>query len=357
VSSDDTIARRPGRAGHKRPRPTLKDVAKAASVSVQTVSNVVNGRYEQMTPDTRARVEQAMADLAYHLNSSARGLRSTRTSTLAFLMLDESAHFLADPMSTRILAGIGDIVREHGFGLLIESGVPGTSTQQLLAPLHQQRADGALLLLSGAPAERRAIVDEALALGVPCVLLEEEQEGSPVTSVMTANRQGARQLAAHLVNAGHRRIAFVGAQGRWPMVEQRLVGYREALVAGGIELDPALEVFEGAWDALKAPSTASKLLALPERPTAIMCGSDLLALGVLQGLRLRGMRVPEDVAVTGFNDFDFAAFVDPPLTTVRTPGYLIGQLGAQRLLSMIEGRQIDAEHLVLTPELVVRGST
>jgi DNA-binding LacI/PurR family transcriptional regulator len=140
------------------------------------------------------------------------------------------------------------------------------------------------------------------------------------------------------------------------MVEQRHLGYCEALHAAGLARDRSFELFEGIWDAADAGVMVDRLLALPNPPTAVMGGNDLLAIGVMRQARARGLRVPEDLAVTGFNDFAFAEFVDPPLTTVHVPGYEMGRSAAQLLIDHLDGREISQPHLTLPVELRLRGS-
>jgi DNA-binding LacI/PurR family transcriptional regulator len=334
----------------------MRDVAARAGVSAQTVSNLVNGRTHLMTEQTRERVATAMAALGYHPNSAARGLRSARSHTLAFLVLDQDARFLADPMTDLIIAGIGDISRDRGYGVLIQAGRPDEASDALLTPLLEHRADGAFLFLSGEPALRRWYAERVVSLGVRAVVFERVDEAPTITSVTAADRDGARRLTEHLLSRGHRRIAFVAARVPWPMVEQRRLGYRDALAAAGIEVDAALERFEGTWGTQLVPAFVDQLLRLEAPPTAIMCGNDLLALGVLQELRRRELRVPADVAVTGFNDFDFAEFVDPPLTTVSTPGYEMGRAAAQNLIDALEGTGPVESTLEFPVELVLRES-
>ncbi len=334
----------------------MRDVAARAGVSAQTVSNLVNGRTHLMTEETRARVSSAMAQLGYHPNSAARGLRSSRSYTLAFLLLDQDARFLADPMTDLIIAGIGEIARDRGYGLLIQAGRPDSPSDTLLAPLLQHRADGAFLFLSGEPELRRWYARRIVELGAPAVVFEDVEPAPNITSLTAADRDGARRLAEHLLSKGHRRIAFVAARVPWPMIEQRRLGYRDALRAAGVDIDPELERFEGTWSTQGGPALADQLLSLDRPPTAIMCGNDLLALGVLQELRRRGLRVPDDVAVTGFNNFDFAEFVDPPLTTVSTPGYEMGRAGAQNLIDALEGTGTVEARLEFPVELVLRDS-
>ncbi|HEY2788349.1 MAG TPA: LacI family DNA-binding transcriptional regulator [Gaiellales bacterium] len=332
-------------------------MAEHAGVSAQTVSNLVNNRLRQMSDETRVRIEGAMEQLGYHPNLTARSLRSARTTTIGFLLLDEGARYLADPMTDQVIAGVGDIARDRGYSVLIHAGRPGRPDSGLLKPVLESRVDGVLLFLSGPPEQRAWYPARAAELNVPTVVMEEALAGDePQMSVTAENGIGARSLADHLIRGGHRRIAFIAARQPWPMVEQRHLGYREALAAAGLERDPSLELFEGIWDAADAGSMVDRLLALPDPPTAIMGGNDLLAIGAMRQARARGLHVPDDLAVTGFNDFAFAEFVDPPLTTVHVPGYEMGCSAAQLLIDHLDGREISEPHITLPVELRLRGS-
>jgi LacI family transcriptional regulator/LacI family repressor for deo operon, udp, cdd, tsx, nupC, and nupG len=333
----------------------MRDVAERAGVSVQTVSNLVNGRHNLMKHETRARVEAAMSDLGYRPNLAARTLRSARTQTLCFLVLDEAARFLADPMTDLVIAGIGDVTRDRGYGLLIQAARPDEPAPGVLDPLLEGRADGAFLFLSGKPSLRRWYVKRMQELGFPFILLEPSDDPS-VTTVVADDREGARRLTEHLISAGHERIAFVGSAVPWPMIEQRFLGYHDALDAAGIEARSELESFRGDWTATAGATHAETLLAARDAPTAIMCGNDLLAAGVIRAARQGGTRVPEDVAVTGFDDFDFAELVDPALTTVQIPGYELGRVAAELLVDTLEGLEPPERHVVLPVELCLRES-
>jgi len=337
----------------------MRDVAGRAGVSLQTVSNFVNGRFNLMSEETRARVGRELDELGYWPNAAARSLRAKRTLTLGFLVLDEGARFLADQMTDLIIAGIGDVARDHGYSLLIQAARPDPDdADRLFSPLLEERVDGALLFLSGAPSVRRKTIRRIDELGFNSVVFEQAPAGVPVVSITAENRAGARLLAEHLLARGHERIAFISTRTPWPMVEERLRGYREALSAAGI-VAPELEVADGVWDAADGSRMAEGLLALADPPTAIMCGNDLLALGAMRAVRNRGLRIPDDVAVTGFNDFEFAEFADPPLTTVRVPGYELGRLGAESLIGRLAGAVPAAAgvRLTLPVELQLRGST
>ena len=348
-------------SGSRYERPTMRDVAEQAGVSLQTVSNYVNGRFHLMSQETRERVGSELDRLRYWPNAAARSLRAKRSMTLGFLVLDEGARFLADPMTDLILAGIGDVARDHGYSLLIQAARPDPNhLDGLFAPLLEDRVDGAFLFLSGAPSIRRKTIRRMVALGFVFVVFEHAPAGVPVVSISADNRAGARALAEHLLAAGHRRIGFISTRAPWPMVEERARGYHDALRAAGIERDPALERSDGVWAPADGSDMADRLLSLPEPPTAIMCGNDLLALGAIRAARVRGLRVPEDVAVTGFNDFEFAQFADPPLTTVAVPGYDLGRLGAERLIAQLAGESpgvpASGRRLTLPVEVRLRGS-
>ena len=336
----------------------MRDVAGRAGVSLQTVSNYVNGRFDMMSGETRDRVGRELEELGYWPNAAARSLRAKRTMTLGFLVLDEGARFLADPMTDLIIAGIGDVARDHGYSLLIQAARPDPNdADRLFSPLLEDRVDGAFLFLSGAPSVRRKTIRRMHELGFHFVVFEQAPTGLPVVSVTAENRAGARLLAEHLLEHGHRRIGFVSTRTPWPMVEERLRGYREALAAAGAAA-PELEVTEGVWDPADGARMAERLLELPHPPTAIMCGNDLLALGAMQAIRSRGLRIPADVAVTGFNDFEFARFVDPPLTTARVPGYELGRVGAENLIGQLAGQDapVAGIRVTLPVELQLRGS-
>ena len=334
----------------------MRDVAASAEVSVQTVSNLINGRFEQMSDTTRERVEEVMERLGYHPDVGARGLRSSRTRTLGFLVLDEHMAFLADPLTGLLMAGVGDVARECDFGILVRGARPSAREGDLLKPIRERRIDGAFVLLSGATKIRQSMIESLIESGVEFVIFDEIVEDSSILSVRAADRDGGRRLTEHVLARGHRRIAFAAAQVPWPVVEQRFLGYRDALTSAGIAPDPKLELFDSDWAPAGGAEMATTLLARREPPTAIVCGSDLLAVAAMRAIRDAGLRIPEDVAVAGFDDFAFAEYVEPPLTTVAVPGYEMGKAAATMLIDQLEGHGPAVRHIVFGVELRVRGS-
>lgn len=316
----------------------MRDVARLAGVSVQTVSNVINQRHQEMSTQTQQRVLEAVRELDFHPNSVGRALRARRSRTLGFLILDADRGFLADPMTDLIVSGVGDVVRDRGYSLLIHAGRPDDEQGDgLVRALAEQQLDGMLLMLSGPAELRHRFIDRAQAQSDHVMLFELDPRGR-VGSVTAENGRAAEELVEHLAARGHRRIAFAASEVSWPMVEERHAGYVSALARLDLERDAALEVFEGVWTPEQGARAARRLMDLPEPPTAIMAGNDLLALGAVRALGESGRSVPGDVAVVGFNDFDFAAYTTPRLTTVRIPGY---EMGVRAATELIDGLDVD----------------
>ena len=339
-----------------RRRATLRDVAKLAGVSVQTVSNATRGRYDLMGEETRARVEAAMSEVGYHPNLTARSLRQAKTNSLGFFVLDEAVSFMADPLTALLVAGMSDVARDAGYEVLIRAEKPFEVRTSLVRPLLEGRADGAVAVLSGQPEIRAEYVKMLEDCGAPFVIFDEIIDNPNILSVRTAERESSRQLAEHLISRGHTKIAFIAARVPWALTEQRFYGYQDALKAASIDPDPTLELFEASWQADGGRLMAEKLISQQSRPTAIICGSDMLAIGAMNAVKRAGMKVPDDVAVAGFDDFEFSSYTDPPLTTVRVPGYIMGRTAATLLVNVLKGEEPEKRAVVLDNELIIRGS-
>lgn len=337
----------------------MSDVAAAAGVSVQSVSNYANGRWARLSDGSRARIEAAIEQLNYQVNNSARGLRSARTRTLGFLVLDDSKRFVADPLTALYLAGITDTARERGYSVLVHTTTHTKNHADFLRPISEGRVDAACVLLTGPRALRRQVVQLLDQTGTEFVLFDEiaVAKAAPRAFVVRSDQaDGAAAMVDHLVRAGHRRIAFIAARTPWAVVEQRFDAYKRALRRHGIEIDPALTLFEAGWEPNGAESMIHTLLALDDPPTAVMCGSDLLAIGAMRTLRQRGVDVPGQVAVCGFDDFDVSEHVNPQLTTVAVPAWEMGATAAGLLIDTLEGNRPTETNICLPTALRVRES-
>jgi LacI family transcriptional regulator len=189
------------------------------------------------------------------------------------------------------------------------------------------------------------------------LVFDEPVTDTEVMSVRAADRDGGRRVAEHLIERGHERIAFMGAEAPWAVVEQRKLGFEDALQERGLDPDPELMRLEAGWEPSSAVPIAERLLAATPRPTAIVCSTDLLALATMHTALRLGLDVPGDVAVCGFDDFPFSQFTHPALTTVRIPAYDMGREAARILTDHLGGVEAEVEQVEFDVELMVRAST
>ncbi|NAZ84881.1 LacI family DNA-binding transcriptional regulator [Kineococcus indalonis] len=323
---------------------TVKEVAQRAGVSLGTVSNVLN-RPEVVSDALRSRVEQAIAELGFVRNESARQLRAGVSRTIAVVVLD-----VANPFFTDLVAGAEEAAEHHdALVVLCNSGNDPEREARHLLRLQQQRVLG--VLLSPVRDEPTPALAAVRRHGTPVVLVDRGSPSAQDASVAVDDVLGGRLAGEHLLARGHREIAFVGAPSGLRQVDDRLAGLRAAVgAAGSVRLLPAsgLTVRAGS-------QAAAALFAGGSPPTAVFCANDLLALGVLNECVRRGVRVPHDLAVVGYDDIAFAATAAVPLTSVRQPREVLGRTGVELLLAQVEG--LPARQLVFEPELVVRRST
>ena len=325
---------------------TVKEVARRAGVSLGTVSNVLN-RPEVVSEGLRTRVQDAIAELGFVRNESARQLRAGVSRTIAMVVLD-----VANPFFTDVIAGAEELAERHdSLVVMCNSANSADREARHLRRLDQQRVLGVLLTpVHDAPG---AALTEVRGHGTPVVLVDRGAATTGQSSVAVDDVLGGRLAGEHLVSAGHRRLAFVGASTPLRQVEDRLRGVRGAVGAEG-----TVEVVAVAGMSVRAGSqAAARILAAPpgERPTAVFCANDLLALGVLNECVRRGVRVPEDLALVGYDDIGFAATASVPLTSVRQPRELLGRTAVELLLAHVGGAP--AQQIVFEPELVVRRSS
>jgi LacI family transcriptional regulator, galactose operon repressor len=324
----------------------MRAVAERAEVSVGTVSNVLN-RPEVVAEPTRQRVLAAISELGFVRNESARQLRSGPSRSIGLLVPD-----VANPFFTDVARGAEEVAEANGYVLaLYNSGEDADREHRHLAHLTQQRVQGVLITPLDSDSDRIADLGT---YGIPAVLLYRGSGRRRQCSVTVDDVFGGHLAAGHLVAQGHRRIAFVGP----PSVRQ--VGDRLAGLQSGVS-DGSVEVFETAGLTVAAGRPAGERigrLPVADRPTGIFCANDLLALGVLQEVIAHGLRVPEDVALVGYDDIGFAAAAVVPLSSVRQPGADLGATAMQLLLEEIGDRPTHRHRqVVFEPELVVRASS
>ncbi|CAB4858702.1 unannotated protein [freshwater metagenome] len=328
----------------------MKDVAKHAGVSVSTVSYVLNDSGPVAAP-RRARVLEAIRALEYTPNESARSLKRRSASTIGLVVPDLSNQFFA-------LVAEGVEREASARGVLVVLCVPGATDvpeAQHAALLRGQRLDG-VVYLSGTGTAPREILE--LADSGHIVLVDEQIAGFDLPSVVADGRRGAREIAASVLQMGHRQLAVIGGPAALWTAEQRLAGYREAFAGAGIDPDE-VPVYTGDYRMASGERLAEEALTCAgPRPTALLCANDLMAIGALEYCKREGLRVPEDVSIAGFDDLPIAALLTPRLTTVRQPAAEMGAMAARLLFELIDGRSSDGDEYSepLPAELLLRES-
>ena len=329
-------------------RTTIRHIADQAGVSIATVSRVLNGR-DDVSDETRDLVRRVIRENGYTANRSARGLSGGRTGLVGILVpLVYPAYFAG------ILAGAAEALSERGLQIVLSpTGGEHDREVSVLDRLHGL-SDGALIIL---PEESSAELEQLLDSGYRFVVLDPLMPlDERIPSVSAAHTSGADQAMRHLLELGHTRIGQITGPRGWLATEDRRRGYRAALSAAGILPDPALEV-EAVPEIGPGRDAAESLLALPEPPTAIFAFNDNIAIGILQAARARGLVVPEDLSVVGFDDVEHATIVTPALTTVRQPLAEMGRTGVSLLIRLLERQRFETLHVELATRLVVREST
>lgn len=330
---------------------SVKDVAAAAGVSLGTVSNVLN-RPDRVSARTRARVERAMRDLGFVRNESARQLRAGRSRVLAYVMLDAG-----NPFFTDVARGIEDAAEKSDLSVFIcNSDQRGERERSYLTRLEQQRVQGVLIT----PVDPEdPVFDQLTQRGTPVVIVDRTRSLNTHCSVAVDDVLGGRLAVDHLLDLGHERIAFVGGPERIGQVRDRVTGARLALEEAGHSPDRLVVVATEALTVAEGRHAGERIAGMPAgvRPTAAFCGNDLVALGLLQQCVSMGVRVPEDLAIVGYDDIDFAAAAAVPLTSVRQPRRELGRTAAELLIDEASNPDHQHRQVVFTPELVARGST
>ncbi|WP_433164335.1 LacI family DNA-binding transcriptional regulator [Kribbella sp. CA-247076] len=344
--------REPGRRRKdKQHTAGVKAVAAAAGVSLGTVSNVLN-RPEVVSPVTRAKVEAAMASLGFVRNESARQLRAGSSRILAYLMLDAG-----NPFFTDVAKGVEDAARAAGLSVfLCNSNEDADREADYLDLLEQQRVQGVLITPIDQNSSR---LRKLPARGTPVVVVDRALDDNEHCSVAVNDVLGGELAIAHLLELGHDRIAYVGGPNTIGQVVDRRDGARRALTKAGKPPENLIELTTGALTVAEGRGAGQRLAGLPaaRRPTAAFCANDLLALGLLQQCVSLGLRVPDDVAIVGYDDIEFAAAAAVPLTSVRQPRQLLGRTAAELLLDESSNPDHEHQRVTFTPELVVRTST
>lgn len=337
----------------ERRRITIRSVADEAGVSITTVSNVINGRHEQMAPETLQRVLTAMERLGYRPNRVAQSLVTNRTATIGLIM-SEVTNSLYPPVTI----GAEAACREAGYSLILANADGIDTERRLVEVMRAKQVDGLVLFsISFLDIPNDHLLRTQLD-GTPVVTINRHlPDGAPLSAVWFDHQAGGRQATRHLVDLGHRRIAHIAGPAHRFTGQQRRRGYQEALHEAGIPLDPQL-IAEGDYSFESGERLMERLWA--ERPTAVFVGGDAMALGAVRALARLRVRVPEELSLVAFGNPDLVRYATPAITTIDLPVAAAGRTAVELVLHRLAHRgsnPADKEVRILEPALLVRETT
>jgi len=329
-----------------KPNVTIQDVARAAGVSVSTVSRVLNDK-DDVAAETYERVQQTIEALGYTSSLAARSLRSYKTGVIGLIALD-----LDDPFVVEVLKGVNQAIQTFGYDLVLyasgnkSEGTPAAWEQSHVSLLGGSIADGVIIVTPTAVTFPTAS---------PLVAVDPHSQDSDYPAVISTNRIGALEVMDYLIGLGHRRIGFIGGRPDLQSAIQRLEGYEEGLQKAGIPIVPQL-IRPGDYTRQTGYLRARELLGLPDPPTAIFAANDRSAIGVIEAAHELGWRIPQDLSVVGFDNVPEAAHTTPPLTTVEQPMKRIGYVAAEMLIHLIREETLDSRLCEVPTRMVIRES-
>jgi len=325
---------------------TIRDVAKAAGVSIATVSNYLN-ETKTISPATRSRIEKSIAGLEFVPNSASRVMRGQRSPAIGYVVPDGLNPFFAE-----VARGVEDAALRAGYVIVTcnTEGDPERERRYLTA-LAEMRVMGVLITPTDSATDQLDVLRRG---GASVVMLDHPSPDSQFSSVVVDDVAGGRMAMDHLLELGHRDILFIGGPGREDQVQNRLFGARGALESAGLDPDSLGWMSSTGTTAIARAEVGERLLQLPTLPTALICANDLIALAVQSNLARNGIRAPDDISIVGYDDIDHAQLAEVPLTTIRQPMYELGNRAARMLFE--PAGDIPESHQ-FTPALVVRSST
>jgi len=324
---------------------TIQDVARAAGVSVSTVSRVLNDK-DDVAPETYRKVQGIIAELGYTSSLAARSMRSRRTNVIGLIMPD-----VEDPFCIQVMKGVHRAIAKLDYDLIAyTSGSTKHSTaereQHFVSLLNGGITDGVIVLTPAAT---------SFSTAAPVVAVDPNNECPECLAIIATNHAGALAAMEYLIGLGHRRIGFIGGRPDLQSAQRRLQGYKDALHQANIPLDPDL-IAVGDFTTEKGRECAQQLLSLPEPPTAIFAANDQSAIGAIEAAREAGVRVPDDLSVVGFDNIPEAAYFNPALTTVDQFIDKMGYVATEKLISLIQGESLESDLYKMSTQLIVRDS-
>lgn len=331
---------------------TIKDIAKAAGVSVTTVSRALNG-YSDVSERTRIKIKEIADQLSYSPNALARSLVLKHTKTIGLLVSGISRQGAKDNIVFEVLTGINEYCGEVEYDIVLFNTSSTQQKQKTYTQLcRERRVDG--VIIQGIKNDDPYLM-EVVESDIPCVLVDIPIEDESVGYVSTNNKEGAKEAIQHLVELGHKHIAMVNGHDRAIVSQERLEGYRQGLEGSNIPFDPSI-VVNGGFSEVLAEEAATTLLNDQPNLSAIFCASDLMAMGVMRAAKKLNRSIPEDLSIIGYDNIILSGYVTPALTTVSQDMFQMGYSSAELLIDILEGGNL-SRHKIIPHELVIREST
>ena len=334
-------------------RPTIKDVARKSGLSASTVSLVIN-KTGYVSEEARARVMRVVKELGYHPTRTARGLASSTSGNIGFIVSEE--HFAqAEQFYTRVFLGTEFEARLHDYYVLLtvirRRFTEGNSVPRFLL---ERNVDG--VIVAGSVNEK--IIEYIDGMGLPIILVDYQVKRQPRSAILIDNRNGTRAAVSHLIQIGHTRVGFIGADLKHPSIAERFATYRSTLEEHGLVADPSLITTDEKYLSFKSGcDAAAKVLSAPSRPDALFAANDSMAIGCLHCAKRQGLRIPEDLAIAGFDDLEVSSHVEPRLTSVRVHKEEMGRLAVRRLVDTLRSKTATGVIAHVRTDLIVREST
>lgn len=330
---------------------TIKDIAKQAGVSHSTVSRALHSS-PLLSDETVERIRQIANEMGYSPSAAARSLKTNRSQALGVIV---SA--IDDPFFGEILQGIEEIAQEHSYSMLIAASQRNPDRERaIVQDMRERQVDGLIICSASFSAEQRR---KLLEYGIPIVMVNDQAAEEYRYSIYHDDVDGSRQVTRHLLELGHQRIAYLGNSLSGRTTQDRLTGFRQEMAAARLNI-PDEYAYEVPGGRPEDGFNASRyFLDLPQRPTALFCFNDMLAIGMLTGLHNHGIRIPEDISLVGFDNIVFSAYTSPPLTTLDQPKRYIGAEAARLILNLLDTSEEDPNQEIqkLKGKLLVRQST
>ena len=321
---------------------SIRDVARAAGVSVATVSRAL-ATPEKVSNASLKKVKEAVESIGYKPNLMARSFRSARAYAIVVLVPD-----ITNPFFSTVIQAIGDVAQTRGYAVLLgDTRESSTREQEYVNRVETRLADGVIQLRPQSMSLSASDIPWVNACG--CI-------DTPTPSVRIDNIKSARTMVDYLLSLGHQRIGVISGLPDNPHAIERLEGYRQSIATAGLTFEEDLVAY-GDFTMQSGQEAAHQFYAMADRPTAVYCMNDQMAMGAIQTFKSKGIRIPQEMSVTGFDDIHYAQYWDPGLTTVAQPADEIGRIAAEMLLNIIEGQELPQPEVILPTQFIVRGST